>query len=87
MVLVLQYRTSEDGSRKKDDTLKELTETTRRRKHLDASVELIGTILFGPAMNVLNSVREPGLPLVDDWECLKSMVKISQSLILTPIQF
>ncbi|KAG7584852.1 Peptidase C13 legumain [Arabidopsis thaliana x Arabidopsis arenosa] len=73
------YRTSEDGSRKKDDTLKELTETTRHRKHLDASVELIGTILFGPAMNVLNSVREPGLPLVDDWECLKSMVRVFET--------
>ncbi|AAF19550.1 F23N19.7 [Arabidopsis thaliana] len=70
------YRTSEDGSRKKDDTLKELTETTRHRKHLDASVELIATILFGPTMNVLNLVREPGLPLVDDWECLKSMVRV-----------
>ncbi|CAE5962391.1 unnamed protein product [Arabidopsis arenosa] len=73
------YRTSEDGSRKKDDTLKELTETTRHRKHLDASVELIGTILFGPTMNVLNSVREPGLPLVDDWECLKSMVRVFET--------
>lgn len=80
MALVLQYRTSEDGSRKKDDTLKELTETTRHRKHLDASVELIATILFGPTMNVLNLVREPGLPLVDDWECLKSMVKVTQPL-------
>ncbi|CAL9237727.1 unnamed protein product [Arabidopsis halleri] len=73
------YRTSEDGSRKKDDTLKELTETTRHRKHLDASVELIGTILFGPTMNVLNSVREPGLPLVDDWQCLKSMVRVFET--------
>lgn len=79
MALVLQYQTSVDGSRKKYDILKELTETTRYRKHLDASVELIGTVLFGPATEVLNSVREPGLPLVDDWECLKSMVKVLQS--------
>lgn len=76
MALLLQYQTSEDGSRKKDDTLKELTEETRHRKHLDASVELIGMILFGPTTSLLNSVREPGLPLVDDWECLKSMVKV-----------
>ncbi|KAL1211003.1 Vacuolar-processing enzyme beta-isozyme [Cardamine amara subsp. amara] len=73
------YRRSEDGSRKKDDILKELTDTTRHRKHLDASVELIGTILFGPTTNVLNSVREPGLPLVDDWECLKSMVRVFET--------
>ena len=59
--------------------MKELTETTRHRKQLDTSVELIGTVLFGPTTNVLKSVREPGLPLVDDWECLKSVVRVSQS--------
>lgn len=59
--------------------MKELTETTRHRKHLDTSVELISTVLFGPTTNVLKSVREPGLPLVDDWECLKSVVRVSQS--------
>ncbi|CAH2048070.1 unnamed protein product [Thlaspi arvense] len=62
-----------------DEILKELTDQTRHRKHLDASVELINTILFGPTTNVLNSVREPGLPLVDDWECLKSMVRIFET--------
>uniref|UniRef100_A0A0D2ZZ29 Legumain prodomain domain-containing protein n=1 Tax=Brassica oleracea var. oleracea TaxID=109376 RepID=A0A0D2ZZ29_BRAOL len=75
------YQTSEDGSRK-DEILKELTETTRHRKHVDTSVELIGTVLFGPLTNVLNSVREPGLPLVDDWECLKSMVRVSHSFLV-----
>lgn len=79
LALGLQYRTSEDGSRK-DEILKELTETTRHRKHLDTSVELIGTVLFGPTTNFLNLVREPDLPLVDDWECLKSVVRVSQSL-------
>ncbi|KAF2574720.1 hypothetical protein F2Q70_00001199 [Brassica cretica] len=69
------YRTSEDGSRK-DEIMKELTETRRHRKQLDTSVELIGTVLFGPTTNFLKSVREPGLPLVDDWECLKSVVRV-----------
>ncbi|CAN7090473.1 hypothetical protein IGI04_034098 [Brassica rapa subsp. trilocularis] len=69
------YRRSEDGPRK-DEIMKELTETTRHRKHLDTSVELISTVLFGPTTNVLKSVREPGLPLVDDWECLKSVVRV-----------
>ncbi|CAH8313056.1 unnamed protein product [Eruca vesicaria subsp. sativa] len=72
------YRTSEDGSRKVE-IMKELTETTRHRKHLDTSVELISMVLFGPTMNVLNSVREPGLPLVDDWECLKSVVRVFEN--------
>ncbi|KAJ0265528.1 Vacuolar-processing enzyme beta-isozyme [Hirschfeldia incana] len=70
-----KYRRSEDGSRK-DEILKELTETTRHRKHLDTSVELIGTLLFGPTTNFLKLAREPDLPLVDDWECLKSVVRV-----------
>jgi len=39
-------------------------------------VELIGVLLYGPgkASSVLQSVRTPGLPLVDDWTCLKPMV-------------
>lgn len=49
----------------------------RHRTHLDASMELIGTFLFGPkeGSSIINSVRETYLPLVDDWGCLKSMVK------------
>lgn len=44
---------------------------------LDGSVELIGVLLYGPGKgsSVLHSVRDSGLPLVDDWTCLKSMVK------------
>jgi len=48
----------------------------KHRNHLDGSVELIGVLLFGPTKgsSVLQAVRAPGLPLVDDWECLKSRV-------------
>lgn len=44
--------------------------------HLDASVNTIGVFLFGPrkSSSVLSSVRNSGLPLVDDWRCLKDMV-------------
>lgn len=50
----------------------------KHRNHIDGSVELIGVLLYGPAKgsSVLESVRAPGLPLVDDWACLKSMVNI-----------
>ncbi|CAN8240723.1 unnamed protein product [Cochlearia groenlandica] len=72
------YQKSEDGP-KRNEILKELTETIRYRKHLDASVELIGAVLFGPTTNVINSVKESGLPLVDDWECLKSMVRVFET--------
>ncbi|KAJ6326912.1 hypothetical protein OIU78_013908 [Salix suchowensis] len=71
------YKRSEDGSEKKTQILNQIKETVRHRTHLDSSVELIGTLLFGSKKGsaMLKSVREPGSPLVDDWTCLKSMVR------------
>ncbi|KAJ4712829.1 Vacuolar-processing enzyme [Melia azedarach] len=75
------YKKAEDGSAKKAETLKQITETMRHRNHLDASVKTIGVLLFGPkrGSTILDSVRAPGLPLVDDWQCLKSMVRIFET--------
>lgn len=46
------------------------------RMHLDDSVKLVGKLLFGieKAPEVLNAIRPTGLPLVDDWDCLKNLV-------------
>ncbi|RDX72677.1 hypothetical protein CR513_47798 [Mucuna pruriens] len=65
----------------KTDILKQIAETVKHRKHLDGSVELIGVLLYGPGKgsSVLQSVRAPGLPLVDDWACLKSMVRVFET--------
>ncbi|XWS38517.1 hypothetical protein CRYUN_Cryun19dG0138100 [Craigia yunnanensis] len=75
-----KYKNLEDGS-KKTEMLKQITETMRHRIHLDGSIDLIGILLYGPAkgFTILNSVREPGLPLVDDWQCLKSMVRLFET--------
>lgn len=58
--------------------LKQIRETVKHRKHVDYSVELIGEFLYGAekGSSVLGSVREAGLPVVDDWTCLKSMVSV-----------
>lgn len=47
-----------------------------QREHLDGSISMIGKLLFEPGKSnsILNRKRDPGLPLVDDWDCLKSMV-------------
>lgn len=76
ILCALQYERSKNGSEKKAKTLEQIRHTMRQRSHLDSSVELIGTLLFGPKKGsaILQSIREPGLPLVDDWKCLKSMV-------------
>jgi len=73
---VVQYKRAEGGSEKKTQILNQIKETMRHRTHLDSSMELIGTLLFGPKKGsaILKSVREPDSPLVDDWRCLKSMV-------------
>ncbi|GMH22762.1 hypothetical protein Nepgr_024605 [Nepenthes gracilis] len=73
-----KYKRAKEGSEEKDEILKEMTETMKHRIHLDTSIELLGSLLFGPqnGLSILNSARRPGLPLVDDWDCLKSMVRV-----------
>lgn len=73
-----QYRKFEDGTNEKAQILEEIRETVTHRSHLDGSIRMIGFLLFGPekGSNVLDDVRASGLPLVDDWECLKSMVQL-----------
>ncbi|KAE8671754.1 Vacuolar-processing enzyme [Hibiscus syriacus] len=72
------YKNSEDGSKKKE-IMTQITETMRHIIHLDGSIDLIGTLLYGPAKGsaILNAIREPGSPIVDDWKCLKHMVYVS----------
>ncbi|OIT37385.1 vacuolar-processing enzyme beta-isozyme, partial [Nicotiana attenuata] len=73
-----RYKTLADNSLEKARLRKEITDTMLHRQHLEGSVDAIGVFLFGPTKgsSVLNSVREPGLPLVDDWDCLKSTVRL-----------
>lgn len=71
----MQYKRSDEED-KKTKILNEIRQIMKHRNHLDSSMEFIGTLLFGPnkGSKILNSARESGLPLVDDWKCLKSMV-------------
>lgn len=76
LCLYIQYKRLDDNSFEKAKLRKEITETMLHRQHLDGSIDAVGVFLFGPTKgsSILNSVRKPGLPLVDDWECLKSTV-------------
>ncbi|KAK6947617.1 Peptidase C13, legumain [Dillenia turbinata] len=76
-----RHKTAKDDSEKKAEILKQIRETMEHRVHLDNSIELIGKVLFGPekGSNFLNSKRPAHLPLVDDWECLKSLVRLFES--------
>ncbi|XP_019175471.1 PREDICTED: vacuolar-processing enzyme-like [Ipomoea nil] len=70
-------RLGDEKSEMKDKVLKEMSEKMQVRAYIDGSVDAIGDYLFGTekAHSILKSVRKT-LPLVDDWECLRSMVKI-----------
>ncbi|CAF2049363.1 hypothetical protein BRARA_I04409 [Brassica rapa] len=72
-----KYKKAPEGSSRKAEAQKQVLEAMSHRLHVDNSVLLIGKLLFGisegPA--VLNKVRPGGKPLVDDWECLKTLVR------------
>ncbi|MED6167640.1 hypothetical protein PIB30_004864 [Stylosanthes scabra] len=77
-----RYKRLEHEAEEKAQVLKEIRETVNHRNHIDSSVKLIGTLLYGPgkSYSVLESVRKhAGLPLVDDWTCLKSMVRVFET--------
>ncbi|XP_057437409.1 vacuolar-processing enzyme-like [Lotus japonicus] len=66
-----------DGSNEKLQAQKELDAEMAHRKHVDKSVNLIGNLLFGEdkSSNTMVHVRPAGQPLVDDWECFKTLMK------------
>lgn len=78
----LQYNRMKTQKEESKELLKQITDTMHHRTHLDSSVDIIGAILFGPgnSPSVINSPRGRNLPLVDDWDCLKSMVKKKMTL-------
>lgn len=73
----MQYYSAAEGSTKKAHAGMELARTIAQRMHLDNSVKLIGELLFGHenSLQTLKAVRPAGQVLVNDWACLKSMVR------------
>ena len=76
MTFFSQYKRSMENSIEKFEAQKHLIDVMTHRMHLDKSVKLIGKLLFGSEMGplVLNTMRFPGQPLVNDWDYLKTMV-------------
>ncbi|RWR87505.1 Peptidase C13 [Cinnamomum micranthum f. kanehirae] len=75
-----RYKQLEDGSENKVKILKEFMEILTHRMHLDSSVEDIGGFLFGPqGPSILKAKRPLGRALVDDWGCLKAMVRVFET--------
>ncbi|XP_071696360.1 vacuolar-processing enzyme-like isoform X2 [Rutidosis leptorrhynchoides] len=76
-----KYERMIEGSKEKADILKQIKDIKNHRSHLDSSIDAIGAQLFGSENGrvILTSLRTQGKPLVDDWECLKSLVRVYET--------
>uniref|UniRef100_A0A0E0L9C2 Legumain prodomain domain-containing protein n=1 Tax=Oryza punctata TaxID=4537 RepID=A0A0E0L9C2_ORYPU len=71
-----KYEKSGEGTAEKVEAWERLLREMERRSRVDSSVELIGDLLLGVSSSSKLLIRRPaGQPLVDDWDCLKSMVR------------
>ncbi|KAL2650297.1 hypothetical protein R1flu_018425 [Riccia fluitans] len=70
-----------EGSPRKMEAEKELLDTMAVRMHIDESMKMIGEVLFGAERGsaILEHVVATGQALVDDWDCLKGMVRSFES--------
>ncbi|KAK1430551.1 hypothetical protein QVD17_13371 [Tagetes erecta] len=66
------YKRSTLETQQKEELLKKIKDITAHRAHLDNSVEMIKRYLVGSRHG---PTRPKGSALVDDWDCLKSMVR------------
>ncbi|XP_042478927.1 vacuolar-processing enzyme-like [Macadamia integrifolia] len=72
-----KFSKAPEGSLRKLAAQKQFVDVMSHRAHVDHSIKLIGKLLFGmqKGPEVLKAVRPAGQPLVDDWGCLKTMVR------------
>ncbi|KAJ4708156.1 Vacuolar-processing enzyme [Melia azedarach] len=72
-----KFRKAPEGTPRKVEAQKQFFEAMSHRMHIDQSIKLTGKLLFGieKGSEILNTVRPAGQPLVDDWDCLKSLVR------------
>ncbi|KAL0734044.1 hypothetical protein Bca4012_010254 [Brassica carinata] len=72
-----KYKKAPESSARKAEAQKQFLEAMSHRLHVDNSFLLIWKLLSGISEGpvVLNKVRPSGKPLVDDWDCLKTLVR------------
>nr|GEZ70760.1 vacuolar-processing enzyme-like [Tanacetum cinerariifolium] len=79
-----RYKRSTGTQQQKDELLQKIKEITAHRAHLDSSVHIIKQNLLG---NGDGSVRAQGSALVDDWGCLKFMIRTFETYCGTLTQY
>ncbi|XP_057524187.1 vacuolar-processing enzyme gamma-isozyme-like [Amaranthus tricolor] len=66
-----------EGSIKRKEAQKELDAALSHRQNIDTTFKQIGKSLFGDVRGyeTIQAVRSSGLPIVDDWDCFKTLVE------------
>jgi legumain len=68
-----KYKNAAEGSPRKIKALEEMSRVAAERAEIDRSVALITKLLSSALM--VTPPRQAGQPLVDDWKCLKGMIR------------
>lgn len=78
-ILYLRTKVSRlpEGSIKRKEAQKELDAALSHRKNVDCTFEEIGKTLFGEekGYEIIKTARPTGQPIVDNWDCFKTMVE------------
>ncbi|KAJ1399579.1 Peptidase C13, legumain [Sesbania bispinosa] len=68
------------GTEEKSKAQNKLNAEIVHRKHVDNNVHLIGDLLLGKkSATMMAYVRPTGQPLVDDWDCFKTLINTYES--------
>lgn len=70
-----KFRKAPEGSARKTESRQKLAEAVSHRMHIDSSITLLRKLLFG----IKTASHALRLPLVDDWDCLKTFVRIFET--------
>ncbi|XP_058739479.1 vacuolar-processing enzyme-like [Vicia villosa] len=75
--LKTKFERALNGSLNKLKAQKELEDEIAHRKHVDNTFQHISNLLFGKenGSTMMVHVRAPGQPLVDNWDCFKTLIK------------
>ncbi|KAK9229933.1 hypothetical protein WN944_022899 [Citrus x changshan-huyou] len=73
-----RFNRSADGSSEKIEAQKQLQNEILSRQQVDQNIHQIIALVFGEenVSKMIESIRPAGQPLVDDWDCLKMLVRI-----------
>ncbi|KAK7395749.1 hypothetical protein VNO78_16316 [Psophocarpus tetragonolobus] len=77
--LRLELEKASKGSEEKFKAQRRLDDEIAQRDHVDNVFNLIGDFLFGEKKNSMMLHRPSGQPLVDDWDCFKTLIKTYES--------